>query len=169
MPLRSTERSDGRNRPRWKDGSQPKVGEQQARQPTDVAITDNAAGMTAHETELARDRRWDAEADAGLQKRSWRGAQMRLAILPYGRNSKGPPRSIAERPRSIIYVNCALMHEPAGWGGLYRRFSSAVARPCVQPSCGSRSRFAAGPAHVACSRHTFVRRVVDTTAATCRA
>ena len=98
MPLRSTERSDGRNRPRWKDGSQPMVGERRARQPTDVAITETAAGMTAHETVLARDRRWDAEADAGLQNRSWRGAQVRLAILPYGRGSKGPPRGIAKRP-----------------------------------------------------------------------
>ncbi len=56
MPLRSTERSDGRNRPRWKDGSQSKVGERRARQPTDVAITDSSAGMTAHNTVLARDR-----------------------------------------------------------------------------------------------------------------
>ena len=54
--------------------------------------------MTARKTELAQDRRWDAEADAGLQNRSWRGVELGLATLPYGRYSKRPLRS-TERPR----------------------------------------------------------------------
>jgi len=96
MPLRSTERSDGRQRPGWKAGSQFETGEQiLARTTSDVAITDRTAWMTNRAEQPARDRPLNAEADAGSQTESRRDAEVRLAILPYGREMKGPPRRIS--------------------------------------------------------------------------
>jgi hypothetical protein len=87
MPLRSTERSDGRKRPGWKDGSQSRIGERPAQTTTDAEITDKAAGLIEQEAGQTRDRRHYAEADAGSQIRSRRYAEVCLALLPYGRRN----------------------------------------------------------------------------------
>ena len=83
MPLRSTERSNGRKRPRWKDGSQSSDGEPPAYESTDVAITETT-GKTANRAKPAQDRRWYPEEDAASQTDSWRTAEVCLAILSYG-------------------------------------------------------------------------------------
>jgi hypothetical protein len=101
MPLRSTERSDGRSRPGWKDGSQRGVGEQVlAVRSADDAITNRSAGKTEESDWLTRDYRRRAEGDAGSQSGSRRGVQMPLDVLPYEKTDKRAGRGTPNYTRT---------------------------------------------------------------------
>ena len=90
--LRSTERSDGRKRPEWKDGSR-RLGELvPARTSTDAA-TNNA--LKAHSISPTRNRRDNAEANA-VAPSFRRDVEVRLAPRPYGREFKRPIASTSE-------------------------------------------------------------------------
>ena len=95
MPLRSTERSNGRKRPRWKGGTHFSVGDRQALATTDAVNARNVNGKIEREHDLTRERRGVPKADAGSQIDSRRDAEVCLAILPYGRCFKRGPGSIA--------------------------------------------------------------------------
>ena len=90
MPLRSTERSNGRKRPRWKGGTHFSVGDRQALAMTDAVNARNVNGKIEHEHDLTRERRAVPKTDAGAKNKSARGAQVCLALLPYGRENKQP-------------------------------------------------------------------------------
>src|SRR3990172_3787481 len=98
MRLRSTERSDGQQRPRWKDGSRCAAENQVAARPPSAVMATKRSPNAEHlvnaplpreihgsRQEPTRDRLADAGADAGLHT-AGRIAHVCLAILPYGRN-----------------------------------------------------------------------------------
>lgn len=91
MPLRSTERSNGRKRPGWKGGTHFAVENRQALATTDAVNARSAAGKIEHENALTRECRGVPKADAGSQIDSRRDAKVCLALLPYGRYFKGLP------------------------------------------------------------------------------
>jgi hypothetical protein len=100
MPLRRTKRSDGRHRPRWKDGSHAKVENTDAEQSRcdGLAIESNTRGeplvrvqsLLELNDELnvsTRDRPARAGADARIGGSAAKG-EVRLALQPYGRQFK---------------------------------------------------------------------------------
>ncbi len=96
MPLRRTKRSDGLQRPRWKDGSHDPVENKDAKESQcEVAFklnlqTEplvNAPHLLAwsHEQEVStRDRPARTGADARIAESEAKG-EVRLALRPYGR------------------------------------------------------------------------------------
>jgi hypothetical protein len=97
MPLRRTERSDGRQRPRWKDGSHDPVESTHANESRcdEIALTPNPRTEPLvtvppllrrnHEQEVStRDRPARTGADARIEA-SGANREVRLALLPYGR------------------------------------------------------------------------------------
>jgi len=94
MPLRSTERSNVRKRPRWKGGTHFAVGDRQAPATTNAVNARNVNGTIEHEHDLTRERRAVPKADAGSQIESRRDAKVRLALLPYGRPFKRGARDL---------------------------------------------------------------------------
>jgi len=100
MPLRRTKRSDGRHRPRWKDGSHAKVEDTDAEQSQcdGPAIELNpiyepletVQSLLELNDELnvsTRDRPARTGADAQIEESGAKG-EVRLALRPYGRNFK---------------------------------------------------------------------------------
>jgi hypothetical protein len=102
MPLRRTERSDGRSRPRWKVGSHSCVENTAADQSlsavTATSVDPEAEGPAVlfpsprksygSQSFSTRGRLASAEADARMEESGANGA-VRLAILPYGKRHKG--------------------------------------------------------------------------------
>jgi hypothetical protein len=100
MPLRRTKRSDGQKRPRWKDGSHVYVESTHANesQCDEVALEPNLQTEPLvtfppllrrnreHEVST-RDRPAKTGADARIEE-SEANAEVRLALLPYGRENK---------------------------------------------------------------------------------
>ncbi len=100
MPLRRTKRSDGRHRPRWKDGSHAKVENTDAEQSRcdGLAFEPNAVNEPLetvqsllelnHELNVStRDRPARTGADARIEESGAKG-EVRLALQPYGRKFK---------------------------------------------------------------------------------
>lgn len=83
MPLRSTERSNGRKRPGWRGDARFTVEDQQALATTEAVTARNVNGKIEHEYDLTRERRGALKADAGSQIGSRRDAEACLAILLY--------------------------------------------------------------------------------------
>ena len=97
MPLRRTQRSDGRQRPRWKDGSHGFVESTHANESrcdeialepnrqTEPLVTVPPLLERSHEHKVStRDRPAQTGADARIEESGANG-ELRLAILPYGR------------------------------------------------------------------------------------
>jgi hypothetical protein len=110
MPLRSTERSTGPKRPRWKGGTHFAVENRQALATTDAVTARNVNGMIEHG--LTRESRGVPKADAGSQIGSRRDAEVCLALLPYGRDYK--------RPRAGIGI-LLTPHRPSGRVWMFRQ------------------------------------------------
>jgi hypothetical protein len=100
MPLRRTKRSDGRQRPRWKDGSHANVENTDAEQSRcdGLAFESNALNeplvrvqsLLELNDELnvsTRDRPARTGVDARIEESEANG-KVRLALQPYGRNYK---------------------------------------------------------------------------------
>ena len=100
MPLRRTKRSDGRQRPRWKDGSHAKVENTDAEQSRCNGLAfehetfdeplEHVQSLLALNHELnvsTRDRPARTGADARIE-RSMANGGVRLATRPYGGNFK---------------------------------------------------------------------------------
>ena len=100
MPPRRTERSDGRSRPRWKDGSHANVENTDARRSRCVGLTsesnppsepfENAQpllGLNYEPHVSTRDRPTRTGADARIEE-SGADEKVRLALRPYGRRFK---------------------------------------------------------------------------------
>ena len=100
MPLRRTKRSDGRHRPRWKDGSHAKVENTDAEQSRcdGLALQSNTfnepletvQSLLELNDELnvsTRDRPAKTGADARIEESEANG-EVRLALRPYGRKFK---------------------------------------------------------------------------------
>ena len=97
MPLRRTKRSDGRHRPRWKDGSHANVENTDAEQSRcdGLAFESNTLNEPLvrvqsllelnHELNVStRDRPARTGADARIEESEAKG-EVRLALQPYGR------------------------------------------------------------------------------------
>jgi len=104
MPLRRTKRSDGRQRPRWKDGSHFVVENTDAEQSRcdGLAFESNTLyeplvrvqSLLELNDELnvsTRDRPARTGADARIEESETNG-KVRLALRPYGRKKKAPFR-----------------------------------------------------------------------------
>ena len=117
MPLRRTERGDGRQRPRWKDGSHVPVETRHADESRcdGVALepnlqTEPLVGVPPllgrnHELELStRERPANTGADARIEESAANG-EVCLALRPYGRTNK--PR-FCSRSGYGRYVECPL-------------------------------------------------------------
>jgi hypothetical protein len=102
MPLRRTKRSDGRHRPRWKDGSHANVENTDAEQSrrdgfvfelnTHNEPLEQVQSLLElnHELNvLTRDRPAKTRADARIEESEANG-ELRLALRPYGRKKKAP-------------------------------------------------------------------------------
>jgi hypothetical protein len=100
MPLRRTKRSDGRQRPRWKDGSHAKVENTDAEHSRcdGLAFEPNPANEPLETVQSllelndelnvsTRDRPAKTGADARIEESEANG-EVRLALRPYGRNFK---------------------------------------------------------------------------------
>ena len=100
MPLRRTKRSDGRQRPRWKDGSHDLVESTPANEsrcdgialepnpPTEQLVEIPQLLQRNHEHDLStRERPARTGADARIEESVAMG-EVRLAILPYGRKHR---------------------------------------------------------------------------------
>jgi hypothetical protein len=105
MPLRRTKRSDGRHRPRWKDGSHANVENTDAEQSRcdGLAFESNTLNEPLvrvqsllelnHELNVStRDRPARTGADARIEESEAKG-EVRLALQPYGRSFKPRIRS----------------------------------------------------------------------------
>jgi hypothetical protein len=97
MPLRRTQRSDGRQRPRWKDGSHVTVESTHANESrcdgialepnrqTEPLVTVPPLLERSHENKVStRDRPAKTGADARIEESAAMG-EVRLALRPYGR------------------------------------------------------------------------------------
>ena len=104
MPLRRTKRSDGRQRPRWKDGSHVKVENTDAEHSgcDGLAFEPNPANeplekvqslleLNDEQNVSTRDRPARTGADARIEGSVTNG-EVRLALRPYGRKKKAPFR-----------------------------------------------------------------------------
>jgi hypothetical protein len=100
MPLRRTKRSDGQNRPRWKDGSHGFVESTHAdesrcnemalepNRQTEPLVTVPPLLERNHENKVStRDRPARTGADARIEESAAMG-EVRLALRPYGRQLK---------------------------------------------------------------------------------
>src|SRR3989304_6701754 len=100
MPLRRTKRSDGRHRPRWKDGSHDLVESTRARESRCDGVVFQVNPLIQqlveipqllrrnHEHDLStRDRPASTGADARIEGSAALG-EVCLALLPYGRGSQ---------------------------------------------------------------------------------
>jgi hypothetical protein len=100
MPLRRTKRSNGRQRPRWKDGSHFTVENTHANKSrcnetalepnrqTEPLVTVLPLLKWSHENNVStRDRLARTGADARIEESAARG-EVRLALRPYGREFK---------------------------------------------------------------------------------
>ena len=100
MPLRRTKRSDGRKRPRWKDGSHLFVEDTNAKQSRCDGLAfkpntlneplEQVQSLLALNDELnvsTRDRPARTGADARIEESAANG-EVRLALRPYGRRNK---------------------------------------------------------------------------------
>jgi hypothetical protein len=100
MPLRRTKRSDGRKRPRWKDGSHLAVENRHANESrcNGLAFDPNTLNEPLEEVQsllelndelnvLTRDRPARTGADARIEESGAKG-EVRLALRPYGRRIK---------------------------------------------------------------------------------
>jgi hypothetical protein len=97
MPLRRTKRSDGRQRPRWKDGSHLAVENTHANKSrcNEIAVNRNfpikplvvpQLFKQNHEHDFStRDRPANAGADTRIEEKSVVRGKVRLALRPYGR------------------------------------------------------------------------------------
>ena len=113
MPLRRTKRSDGRHRPRWKDGSHAKVENTDAEQSrcdrfvlelnthNEPLETVQSLLELNHELNVStRDRPAKTGADARIEESGAKG-EVRLALQPYGRkNGSSGFRVGPQRPDS---------------------------------------------------------------------
>ena len=112
MPLRRTERSDGRQRPRWKDGSHVSVESTHANESRcdEIALEPNSRTEPLvtvplllrrnHEHEVStRDRPARTGADARIEESAAMG-EVRLALRPYGRYSAAAGSGREERCRA---------------------------------------------------------------------
>ncbi len=117
MPLRRTQRSDGRQRPRWKDGSHDPVESTHANESrcdrvacepdllTESLVAAPLLLERSHEHEVStRDRPARTGADARIEESVAIG-ELRLALRPYGRTNK--PR-FCSRSGYGRYVECPL-------------------------------------------------------------
>src|SRR5437867_8584075 len=108
MPLRRTERSDGRTRPRWKDGSHVHdVESTRAHESRRITVASERTLIERlvlmpwllprdHEQQSStRERPAHAGADTRMQEFVATG-DVRLAILPYGREFKLDARGVRE-------------------------------------------------------------------------
>ncbi len=96
MPLRRTKRSDGLQRPRWKDGSHDPVENKDAKESqcevafklnlqTELLVNAPRLFAWSHEHEVStRDRPARTGADARIEESEANG-EVRLALRPYGR------------------------------------------------------------------------------------
>ncbi len=97
MPLRRTKRSDGRQRPRWKDGSHERVENKHANESrydeialepnrqTEPLVTAPLLFQRSHENQVStRDRLAKTGADARIEE-SVANGEVCLALRPYGR------------------------------------------------------------------------------------
>ncbi len=104
MPLRRTKRSNGRERPRWKDGSHGFVENTNANESrcNEIGLARNLQTeplvdvpqllVRNHEPEVStRDRPARTGADARIKESAAIG-DVRLALRPYGRTNKAPLR-----------------------------------------------------------------------------
>jgi hypothetical protein len=104
MPLRRTQRSDGRHRPRWKDGSHVHVESTHANESrcNEIALESNRQTEPlvtvpqllerSHENNVStRDRPARTGADARIEESAAMG-EVRLALRPYGRGKTAPCR-----------------------------------------------------------------------------
>jgi hypothetical protein len=100
MPLRRTQRSDGRQRPRWKDGSHVTVENAHANESrcdgialepnrqTEPLVTVPPLLERSHENKVStRDRPAGTGADARIEESAAMG-EVCLALRPYGRKKK---------------------------------------------------------------------------------
>jgi hypothetical protein len=135
MPLRRTEGSDGRQRPRWKDGSHDPVESTHANHSrcdqivlepnprTEPLVTAPPLLGRSHEHDVStRDRPAKTGADARIEESVAMG-EMGLALLPYGRRNKAlPPRPVTSR--SVKFPQgraCGTQHPEPLCGGFKRR------------------------------------------------
>ncbi len=125
MPLRRTKRSNGRPRPRWKDGSHELVESTHANEPRydEIAIEPNQLIEPLVTTPLlfqrsnensvsTRDRIANTGTDARIEESAANG-EVRLALRPYGRKKKprfpffaGYGRYVKPRIRPRPGTNC---------------------------------------------------------------
>jgi hypothetical protein len=116
MPLRRTKRSNGRQRPRWKDGSHVPVENTHANESrcNEIALESNPQTEPLvtvppllkrnHESNVStRDRIARAGADARIEEESVANGELRLALRPYGRTYKLRFHSISEYGYSVNY------------------------------------------------------------------
>ena len=100
MPLRRTQRSNGRQRPRWKDGSHVDVESTHANESrcnqialepnrqTESLVTTPQLLKRSHENNVStRDRLAGTGADARIEESAVMG-KVRLALRPYGRKNR---------------------------------------------------------------------------------
>ena len=131
MPLRRTKRSDGRLRPRWKDGSHVHVEGTNAEQSPRRVTVDDATPkpeslvdvllllQRGHEShELTRGRPANAGADARIEE-SAANVEVRRASLPYGSRFKAP---LLLGPRTGVTTN------PRGRSACVRCWADQVIR-----------------------------------------
>jgi hypothetical protein len=103
MPLRRTKRSDGRQRPRWKDGSHANVENTDAEQTRCDGLAFEPKLLNEHLDRVrpllgpnveqgvsTRDRPARTGADARIEESEVKG-KVRLALQPYGRNFSAYP------------------------------------------------------------------------------
>jgi len=106
MPLRRTKRSDGRPRPRWKDGSHELVENKnanksqlngialEANRPTELLVATSPLFRRSHEPPVStRDRLARTGADVRIEESGTNG-EVRLAIRPYGRKNRSDFRQV---------------------------------------------------------------------------
>ena len=136
MPLRRTKRSDGRHRPRWKDGSHANVENTDAEQSRcdGLAFESNTLNEPLvrvqsllelnHELNVStRDRPARTGADARIEESEAKG-EVRLALQPYGRNFKGPFYTLRHVRYRLKRDTGVLERGLGSVGGLLRFLSS---------------------------------------------
>ena len=139
MPLRRTKRSDGRQRPRWKDGSHANVENTLADQSRcdGLAFEPNTLseplervrsllGLNYELKVSTRDRPARTGADARIEG-SGAKVEVRLALRPYGRASKLRSRSTPEYGRYVKPQWGPVTRALSFWGSLRRSNSRSTA------------------------------------------